>query len=143
MVVIPAGSFMMGSPAAEAGRRDNEPQSRVAIARAFAVSKTEVTWDQWEACVRDRGCDGMAIDADEEARPTPWRSRTADRWRENAIHAGIQGTWSRRRGPAGSSRVPAAPRSSRILRGRPPQPTRGLTRRGALDAVRTGGPHAI
>ena len=52
MVVIPAGSFMMGSPATEAGRRDNEPQSRVTIARAFAVSKTEVTWDQWEACVR-------------------------------------------------------------------------------------------
>src|SRR5262245_54837368 len=59
MVVIPAGSFMMGSPATEAGRRDNEPQSMVTIAHAFAVSKTEVTWDQWEACVRDRGCDGI------------------------------------------------------------------------------------
>jgi len=51
MIVIPAGSFMMGSPAAEQGRRDNEPQSRVTIARSFAVSKTEVAWDQWEACV--------------------------------------------------------------------------------------------
>jgi formylglycine-generating enzyme required for sulfatase activity len=63
MVVIPAGSFMMGSPAGEAGRRDNEPQSRVAIARAFAVSRTEVTWDQWEACVRARWCDGIAIES--------------------------------------------------------------------------------
>src|SRR5215207_9139020 len=63
MVVIPAGSFTMGSPASEAGRRDNEPQGRVTIARAFAVSKTEVTWDQWEACVRGRGCDGLAVEA--------------------------------------------------------------------------------
>jgi len=62
MIVIPAGSFMMGSPATEQGRRVNEPQSRVTIARAFAVSKTEVTWDQWEACVRARGCDGIAIE---------------------------------------------------------------------------------
>jgi len=63
MVVIPAGSFMMGSPATETGHRENEPQSRVTIARAFAVGKTEVTWDQWEACVRDRGCDGLAIES--------------------------------------------------------------------------------
>ena len=62
MVVIPAGSFMMGSPAAEVGHRDNEPQSMVTIAHAFAVSRTEVTWDQWEACVRGGGCDGIAIE---------------------------------------------------------------------------------
>jgi formylglycine-generating enzyme required for sulfatase activity len=62
MVVIPAGSFMMGSPASEPGRRDNEPQGMVTIARAFAVSRTEVTWDQWEACVRARGCDGLAVE---------------------------------------------------------------------------------
>src|SRR5919109_5174622 len=62
MIVIPAGSFMMGSPDAEPGRRMNEPQSRVTIAKAFAVSRTEVTWDHWEACVRARGCDGIAIE---------------------------------------------------------------------------------
>ena len=52
--MIPAGSFMMGSPVAEIGHRDNEPQSMVTIAHAFAVSRTEVTWDQWDACVRGR-----------------------------------------------------------------------------------------
>ena len=62
MIVIPGGSFMMGSPESEPGRRMNEPQSRVTIAKAFAVSRTEVTWDQWEACVRARGCDGIAIE---------------------------------------------------------------------------------
>ena len=62
MVVVPAGTFMMGSPANEPERRENELQHRVNIARAFAIGKTEVTWDQWEACVRDRWCDGPAIE---------------------------------------------------------------------------------
>jgi formylglycine-generating enzyme required for sulfatase activity len=62
MVVIPTGSFMMGSPANEPDRRENEPQRKVTIARAFAIGKTEVTWDQWEACVRDRRCDGPGVD---------------------------------------------------------------------------------
>ena len=63
MVVLPAGSFVMGSPATEAGRRENEPQHKVTIPKPFAVSKTEVTWDQWESCVRARFCDGPAVDA--------------------------------------------------------------------------------
>lgn len=53
---------MMGSPADEPERRDNEPQVRVTIRRAFAIGKTEVTWDQWEACVRDRWCDGPGVE---------------------------------------------------------------------------------
>ena len=53
----------MGSPANEANRRDNEGQQKVTFARPFAVGRTEITWDQWEACVRDRACDGMAIEA--------------------------------------------------------------------------------
>ena len=62
MVVAPPGAFMMGSPADEPERRENERQHRVTIARSFAIGKTEVTWDQWEACVRDRWCEGPAID---------------------------------------------------------------------------------
>ena len=58
MVVIPAGSFMMGSPASEEGRRDGEgPQHRVTL-RSFALGATEVTFDEWEACVRGGGCNG-------------------------------------------------------------------------------------
>ena len=49
MVVLPAGKFTMGSPADEPERRENEPQSTITIARAFAMAKTPVTWDQWEA----------------------------------------------------------------------------------------------
>jgi formylglycine-generating enzyme required for sulfatase activity len=40
----------------------DEHLHEVNIAYAFAVSKTEVTWDQWEACVRDGACDGAAVD---------------------------------------------------------------------------------
>jgi formylglycine-generating enzyme required for sulfatase activity len=57
MVVVPAGTFMMGSPAAEADRSPNEgPQHEVAIAKPFAVSKTEVTFEQWDACVAAGAC---------------------------------------------------------------------------------------
>jgi formylglycine-generating enzyme required for sulfatase activity len=62
MIVLPAGEFMMGSPPDEPERRDNEAQHRVNLARPFAMSATPVTWNQWEACVRDRWCDGEAID---------------------------------------------------------------------------------
>lgn len=57
MVVIPAGNFTMGSPASEAARRDDEgPQHQVRISRPFAAGKYEVTFDDWDACVREGGC---------------------------------------------------------------------------------------
>jgi formylglycine-generating enzyme required for sulfatase activity len=57
MIVIPAGSFVMGSPATEKGRYVNEgPQHKVTIAKPFAVSKFEVTFAEWDACVLVGGC---------------------------------------------------------------------------------------
>lgn len=57
MVVIPAGSFVMGSPESEYGRSRTEgPQHRVTIGRAFAVGKYDVTFDEWSACVSGGGC---------------------------------------------------------------------------------------
>ena len=54
MVVVPAGSFMMGSPASEAGRLDAEgPVHKVTFTGPFAVGKHEVTFAEWEACVGD------------------------------------------------------------------------------------------
>ena len=47
----------MGSPATEAGRYDNEgPQHQVTIARPFAISKFDVTFADWDACVSVGGC---------------------------------------------------------------------------------------
>ena len=62
MVVIPPGSFIMGSPETEKYREDDETRHKVTIAYSFAVSKGPVTWDQWEACARDAMCDGQAVE---------------------------------------------------------------------------------
>jgi formylglycine-generating enzyme required for sulfatase activity len=57
MVVLPAGSFVMGSPKAEPDRSvDEGPQHEVTIARPFAVGKHEVTFDEWDACIAAGGC---------------------------------------------------------------------------------------
>jgi formylglycine-generating enzyme required for sulfatase activity len=56
MVVVPAGSFIMGSPATEPERRDDEgPQHKVTL-RSFAVGAYEVTFEQFDACVTAKGC---------------------------------------------------------------------------------------
>ena len=62
MVTIPAGSFLMGSPATET-HRGAETQHRVTIAAPFAVSRDEITFAQWDACVTDGGCGGYRPDA--------------------------------------------------------------------------------
>jgi formylglycine-generating enzyme required for sulfatase activity len=57
MVVIPAGRFLMGSPATEKGRYSNEgPQRDVTLRVPLAVGKFEVTFAEWDACVAARGC---------------------------------------------------------------------------------------
>ena len=56
MVVVPAGSFMMGSPPGEEDRRYHEgPQHRVTIAEPFAVGKYEVTRGEYAVFVRETG----------------------------------------------------------------------------------------
>ncbi|MBY0564002.1 MAG: SUMF1/EgtB/PvdO family nonheme iron enzyme [Hyphomonadaceae bacterium] len=60
MVVIDGGLFQMGSPSNEPGRnRDEGPQREVSIA-PFAISRTEVTFAQWDACLGGGGCGGFS-----------------------------------------------------------------------------------
>ncbi len=48
MIVIPAGKFMMGSPENEPDRNSSEgPPHEVTIAKPIAVSKFEVTFEEW------------------------------------------------------------------------------------------------
>ena len=55
LVVVPAGSFMMGSPASEAGRQDDEgPQRRVRVER-FALGWYEVTRAEYAVFARATG----------------------------------------------------------------------------------------
>ena len=63
MVVVPAGAFTMGSPASEEGRSSDEsPQHTVTFANPFAVGKFALTFDEWDACVADGGCNGYRPD---------------------------------------------------------------------------------
>jgi formylglycine-generating enzyme required for sulfatase activity len=56
MVVVPAGTFMMGSPDDEKDRqRDEGPVHRVEIKQPFALGRFEITLDQFAAFVGDTG----------------------------------------------------------------------------------------
>lgn len=58
MVVVPPGSFEMGS---DDGPRER-PIHKVNIAYSFAVGKYNVTFAEWDACVADGGCSGYRPD---------------------------------------------------------------------------------
>ena len=45
MVAVPPGIFIMGSPKGEKHERPTRP---VRVAKAFAIGKYEVTFDEWE-----------------------------------------------------------------------------------------------
>ncbi|MCB1510831.1 MAG: SUMF1/EgtB/PvdO family nonheme iron enzyme [Hyphomicrobiaceae bacterium] len=59
MVVIPPGTFRMGSPVG-VGEKDEYPERMVKISEPFAVSKFEITFAEWDACVAHGGC--IAVD---------------------------------------------------------------------------------
>ena len=81
LVPIPAGTFVMGSPAGERGRKPSEsPQHEVAV-EAFWMGATEVTWDCYHVFMFKRdlalreaeGSSSVPQDewADAVSRPTP------------------------------------------------------------------------
>jgi formylglycine-generating enzyme required for sulfatase activity len=56
MIVLPAGSFTMGDPNHITSME--WPLHRVTLEKPFAVSKYELTFDDWDACVAGGGCNG-------------------------------------------------------------------------------------
>ncbi|MDZ4086800.1 MAG: formylglycine-generating enzyme family protein [Tabrizicola sp.] len=93
MIELPTGSFLMGAPddefrtiayigVTDEGRlaqrfataedpyipRNEGPQNRVTVDIRIAMSRTEITFDDWTACVVDGGCNGYVPDG------------TADQW---------------------------------------------------------------
>jgi formylglycine-generating enzyme required for sulfatase activity len=91
MVVVPAGTFQMGSPQTDKQAYPNEFQQHpVTIARRFAVSKYLTTFADWDACVQGGGCNGykprdqnwgrgrqpvINVDWDDAQRYVAWLSR--------------------------------------------------------------------
>lgn len=62
MVVVPAGSFTMGSPDGQ-GEQTEHPEHVVTIAQPFAVSKYELTFAEWDVCWAQGGCDVRGMDS--------------------------------------------------------------------------------
>jgi formylglycine-generating enzyme required for sulfatase activity len=80
MIVVPAGTFMMGSPSNEPERSDGEDQVRVAIAKPFAVGRFAITRGEFAAFVAatghtaDRGCLVYTGSEWEQQADRNWRS---------------------------------------------------------------------
>jgi formylglycine-generating enzyme required for sulfatase activity len=62
MVVLPAGTFLMGSPKS-LGDPDEYPQHQVTFDHPFALAKFELTFAEWDACATFGDCDPHVDDS--------------------------------------------------------------------------------
>jgi len=53
MLLIPAGTFMMGSPESEKGQSNDETQHEVTLTKPFYMGKYAVTQEHWEIVMGD------------------------------------------------------------------------------------------
>jgi formylglycine-generating enzyme required for sulfatase activity/serine/threonine protein kinase len=58
MLLIPPGSFLMGSPPTEPGHQPDEQQVEVTLTQPFYLGRTEITQQQWEAVMGTRPWQG-------------------------------------------------------------------------------------
>ncbi|QTD35269.1 formylglycine-generating enzyme family protein [Pseudomonas fluorescens] len=66
MVVLPAGTFTMGTPEDEVGREPDEgPMHEVTFAKPFAMSRFQITAGEWDSYIRESG----AVIANGDTRP--------------------------------------------------------------------------
>jgi len=79
-VLLPPGSFMMGSPENEPGRDDDEEYHRVTLTKPFYMGVTVVTQKQWFSLMGKRpwgGSDGLTGVPDGDKYPAvlmPWKA---------------------------------------------------------------------
>ena len=105
MVVIPAGDFLMGSPATERDRRaDESPRLSVSL-RSFALGKYDVTFAEWDACVADGGCVGVRPDDRQWGRGN--RPVMGVTWQEAQAYVAWLNGKVQWRGGAGKYRLPS------------------------------------
>jgi formylglycine-generating enzyme required for sulfatase activity len=55
MVALPTGSFFMGRAN---GLENEKPPQKITLAKRIAISRYEVTFDEWEICVAAKACRG-------------------------------------------------------------------------------------
>jgi len=97
----PSGTFLMGSPADEVGRYDDETQHKVTLTRGFLMGMTHVTRGQFAAFVQDSGHqteaekDGRASVFDEKGfsmvKGASWRSPGFD---QSDDHPVVEISWN-------------------------------------------------
>jgi formylglycine-generating enzyme required for sulfatase activity len=56
MAVIPAGQGSIGSPNGETDRNINEGPQQTVVMQPFALGRSEVSFEEWTACVAEGGC---------------------------------------------------------------------------------------
>ena len=87
LVVVPAGSFDMGSPPDEVERRDDEgPVHWVTISEPFAVGVYEVTRGEWSRFVSETGYASVGSCWTNES--GEWKDRTGRGWRDPGFDQG-------------------------------------------------------
>jgi formylglycine-generating enzyme required for sulfatase activity len=65
MLWVEPGTFMMGSPESEAGRRSDETQHQVTLTQGFWLGKYEVTQAQWERVMGNNPSESGAMHKEE------------------------------------------------------------------------------
>jgi formylglycine-generating enzyme required for sulfatase activity len=79
MVVLPAGSYVMGTPEDELGRQPDEgPQHTVTFAKPFAISRFQVTAGELDAYIK---ASGVVINSGDE-RPGRWCEASKPRYEQ-------------------------------------------------------------
>ena len=76
MLWVEPGTFTMGSPTTEAGRRPNETEHNVTLTKGFYLGKYEVTQAQYEA-VMTGNTDSLS------ATPSQWPKIRTVRWKKS------------------------------------------------------------
>ena len=85
LVVVPPGTFVMGSPPSEEGRDEDEgPRHRVVLAEAFAIGTAEVTRGEYARFVRDTG--HAEDDSCRTYEDRKWKKRSGRDWRHPGYH---------------------------------------------------------
>jgi formylglycine-generating enzyme required for sulfatase activity len=72
MTVLPAGTFVMGTTPSEIENltklygnnyfKQEIPAHEVTILRPFAIGVSAITFEEWDACVAGKGCNGSTPD---------------------------------------------------------------------------------